>query len=87
MKDKKGNILINNLFKKGNAKNNIHSRKKLDCGNNEKLTEKIYKALLKSKKKHSININININNQHNIIVNKIDNNNNDKNNNNECLNL
>ena len=87
MKDKKGNILINNLFKKGNAKNNIHSKKKLDCGNNEKLTEKIYKALLKSKKKHSININININNQHNIIVNKIDNNNNDKNNNNECLNL
>ena len=92
MKDRKGKVLINNLFKKGNTKNNgfkklIHSKKKLDCDNNEKLTAKIYKALLKSKKKHNININININNQHNIIVNKLDNNNNGENNKNECLNL
>ena len=91
MKDKKGKLLINNLFKKGKTKNYgfknlIHSKKKFDCDNNEKITEKIYKALLKSKKKHSININININNQHNIIVNKIDNNN-GENNNNECINL
>jgi len=90
IKDKKGKVYINNLFKKGNTKTNgqkcIHSRKKIDCDDNEKLTEKIYKALLKSKKKHSININININNQHNIILNKIDNNN-GENNNNEYINL
>jgi hypothetical protein len=87
MKDRKGKVLINNYFKKENTKNNYFkdfiSRKKLDCDNNEKLTEKIYKALLKSKKKHNININININNQHNIILNKIDNNNKGENNNNK----
>ena len=45
----------------------------MDNENNEKLTERIYKALLKSKKKHSININININNHDNIILNKMNN--------------
>ena len=73
-KYKNTNLFVNNLFIKGNRNNNKKKNKSKNikaCGENEKLTDRLYKALLKNKQKHNININININNQNNIFLNKM----------------
>ena len=72
-KSKNTNLYVNNLFIKGisnmSKKRNQSKNKKGGVGN-EKLTDRLYKALLKNKQKQNININININNQNNIFLNK-----------------
>ena len=84
-KNKSKNISLykNNYFIKGsnktNGKKNILSRNRNDNNNNfnnsnEKFLGRTNNTLMQSKKKHHININININNQHNIILNKVNNN-------------
>jgi len=80
-KSKNISLYKNNFFIKGNnmnsGKKNIISRNRNENNNsNEKFTGRTnntYNTLLQNKKKHHININININNQHNIILNKMNN--------------
>ena len=65
----------NNNISSGKNLKNIISRNKMENNHNiykgEKLTGKANKTMTQNKKKHHININININNQHNIILNKM----------------
>ena len=61
------NVNKNNIY----GKKNIISRNRNDNNSNEKFTGKTNNTLLQNKKKQHININININNQHNIILNKM----------------
>ena len=77
-KPKNMSLYKKNFFMKGNNNNkgqkNIISRNRNENNNsNEKFTGKTNNTLLQNKKKNHININININNQHNIILNKMNN--------------
>ena len=77
-KAKNISLFKNNYFINRNKNNNniygnknIISRNRNNNNSNEKFNGKTNNTLLQNKKKQHININININNQHNIILNKM----------------